>query len=85
MEMEKNGSRSTGSSISGRDRRAEREVDWLDTIGSFLVKAALLLLLLLLASQFVLQFEGVRRQLTGIDRAEGERLGLAVVILHLRA
>lgn len=85
MTMEKHPCRPDGSSTTGRDHKDERELDWLDTIGSFLVKAALLLLLLLLASQFVLQFEVVRRQLTGIDRAEGERLGLAVVILHLRA
>ncbi|MFS0722674.1 hypothetical protein [Paenibacillus sp. 1P07SE] len=54
-----------------------RELTVMDKVGALLGKAALMLLALLLAAQFALQFSSVRQLVTGIDRAEGEPLSLA--------
>ena len=60
-----------------------RSVERMDEIGNWLVKLAILLVILLLLAQFALQFGAVRQLVTGIDRAEGEPLTLLLVFLHL--
>ncbi|WP_020616703.1 hypothetical protein [Paenibacillus daejeonensis] len=58
-------------------------IERLDEIGILLAKLAILLVILLLLTQFALQFGPVRQLVTGIDRAEGEPLTLLLVFLHL--